>query len=225
MVRWNGVPGGQQLAGTALEACHGGFAVDGDADRCVLVDEQGRVVPGDALAWLLARGAGVESLAVTVMSNGALEPSLPGVHVVRTPVGDRHLHAAMAEHGIPLGCEESGHVLFDDALPDGDGVVTGLRALAIGTAEGPLSRHLAGFVPFPRVKGKVRVRHRPALDSLPALTDVCRLGEQRLGAGGRVFLRYSGTEPVLRVLVEGPEATTVEGVARDVTRVATEVLA
>ena len=125
------------LAGTiGRRNAWAGFAVDGDGDRCKLVTERGDPVDGDALAWLLASRLGIERLAVTVLSSGALELSLPGVEVIRTAVGDRHLGTAIAEHGAQLGCEESGHVLFKDGLVLGDGLVTGLRALAAAAATG-----------------------------------------------------------------------------------------
>jgi phosphoglucosamine mutase len=184
-----------------------GLAVDGDGDRCRLVDETGRAVPGDAVTWLLARALQVEGLAVTVMSTTALEAQLPGVRVVRTPVGDKHLMAAMAEHGLPLGAEESGHVLFGD-YPAGDGLVAGLRALA-AVGERPMSEALAPFTPFPRRLGKVRVASRPALETVGPVQQSVEAAEGRLGHHGRVFLRYSGTEPVLRILVEGTEAAAV----------------
>ncbi|MCB9678531.1 MAG: phosphoglucosamine mutase [Alphaproteobacteria bacterium] len=194
------------------EGCEAGLAVDGDADRCVLVDERGEIVAGDALAWLLARALGVRSLAVTVMSTGALGPALPGVALTFTDVGDKHLQAAMREHGIPLGCEESGHVLFADH-PGGDGLLAGLRALAHALPQGPLSEVLAPFEVWPRAKRKVGVAARPPIDSVPALVEASRAGEAALGEGGRVFLRYSGTEPVLRILVEGRDAAVVAAVA------------
>ncbi len=184
-----------------------GLAVDGDGDRCRLVDEQGRAVPGDAVTWLLARALGVVGLAVTVMSTTALEAQLAGVRVVRTAVGDKHLMAAMAEHQLPLGAEESGHVLFGD-YPAGDGLVAGLRALA-AVGDRPVSQALAPFTPFPRQLGKVRVAARPPLASVAPVQGAVLAAEKRLGPNGRVFLRYSGTEPVLRILVEGPDAATV----------------
>lgn len=190
--------------------CDAGIAVDGDGDRCVLVDERGEVVEGDALAWLLARALGVDRMAVTVMSNGALAPALPGVELTVTPVGDKHLQAAMSDHGIPLGCEESGHVLFADH-PGGDGLLAGLRALQ--GIDGPLSAAIAPFVPWPRVKARCEVRSRPPLDGVPPIREAIRDGEAALGAGGRVFLRYSGTEPVLRILVEGRDRDVVRAVA------------
>jgi len=204
--------------------CDAGIAVDGDADRCVLVDERGLVVPGDALAWLLARGLRASVLAVTVMSTGALEPALPGVRVVRTAVGDRALAHAIAHDGATLGCEESGHVLFSGGLPAGDGLLTGLRALSLAWSGGRgLSDVLAPFAPFPRRLTRVRVASRVDLDA--ALGDAVATGEAALGPGGRVFLRYSGTEPVLRLLVEGADEAVVQRVSDAITARAAEVLA
>ena len=212
------------LARAVLEkGCVGGFAIDGDGDRCRLVDEAGIVVPGDALTWLLARHMGVSSIAVTVMSNAALESALPGVHVHRTPVGDRHIIAAMERHGLALGAEESGHVLFAD-FGAGDGLLTGLRGLDIALGQGSISGATAEFEPFPRRVTKVRVRARPPLDTVAPLVAAQHDAESTLGQG-RVFLRYSGTEPVLRILVEGRDDGAVDRASEQVTRVATEVLA
>lgn len=201
-----------------------GLAVDGDGDRCLLVDETGAIVPGDALAWMLARRAGLQAVAVTVMSNAALEPSLPGVRIVRTPVGDRHLAEAMRRDGLLLGVEDSGHALFGDGLPGGDGLLTGLRALVAATSLGAtLSQAAAGFVPFPRALTKVRVGQRPVLEEHPGVQALEAEALRRLG-GGRVYLRYSGTEPVLRVLVEGADAGEVQAVSAWLTSRCAEVL-
>lgn len=215
-----------ELLAAAVRAhgCTAGLAVDGDADRALVVDETGAVVPGDALTWLLAKGMMLNKLAVTVMSNAALESLLPGVQITRTSVGDRYLAEAMREHNLPLGAEESGHVLFQDGLPAGDGLLTGLRVLAFAAALGGLREATAGFKPFPRYKGKLRVARRPPLDTLPELQAQVRALEPQLGDGGRVFLRYSGTEPVLRVLVEGHTAQAVEQVAQAVNAAALEAL-
>jgi phosphoglucosamine mutase len=220
--------GSEHVDGLAAEVVAGGFAagiaVDGDADRCVLVDEAGQVVDGDALAWLLARAAGAERVAVTVMSTAALEASLPGATVQRTPVGDRHLSLAIRDDGCELGAESSGHVLFDDGLPGGDGLLTGLRGLAAAwsVADG-VRAAVAPFVPFPRALTKVRVQRRPPIADTPAIAEVVLQGESVLGEG-RVFLRYSGTEPVLRVLVEGRDADRVAEVSATVTARMAEVL-
>jgi phosphoglucosamine mutase len=204
--------------------CEGGFAVDGDADRCVLLDATGQSVPGDAIAWLLARDRSVDGLAVTVMSNGCLEPALPGVRVVRTQVGDRFVREAMIRERLPLGAEESGHVLFDD-FPAGDGILTGLRALCAAFRAAPsLAQATSSFRPFPRSLSKVRVARRPPLPEVASLAVAVREGESDLGAGGRIFLRYSGTEPYLRILVEGADPEKVARWSDRVRALATEEL-
>ncbi|MCB9687004.1 MAG: phosphoglucosamine mutase [Alphaproteobacteria bacterium] len=204
--------------------CDGGFALDGDADRCRLVDQHGAEVPGDAITWLLARTLDVSRLAVTVMSNGALEGLLPGVAVVRTPVGDRHLREVMDRDGIALGAEESGHVLFGDH-PGGDGVLTGVRALCSSWRRArTVSEAVSTFVPWPRRTARVRVAARPPLDELHLLQDARRVGEAALGRAGRVHLRYSGTEPVLRILVEGRDRHVVDRVHDEVVAAARAAL-
>ena len=215
---------GALMAAVVERGCAAGIALDGDGDRCVLVDERGHRVDGDALTWLLARDREVRGLAVTVMSNAALEPALPGVRVVRTAVGDRHLKEAMVRNGLALGAEESGHVLFAD-FPSGDGLLAGLRGLtaALRVSE-RVSDAFAPFVPVPRRLTKVRVSRRPPLSELPRFSAADRDAVARLG-GGRTLVRYSGTEPYLRILVEGPEASTVDAVSAELTAIAREELA
>ncbi len=201
-----------------------GLAVDGDADRVRLVDGSGAEVPGDALTWLLARHQQVPAVAVTVMSTTALEAGLPGVRVVRTPVGDRHLRAAMERESIPLGAEESGHVLFADH-PGGDGLLAGLRVLEAAFASArTVADAVAPFRVFPRRLTKVTVAQRTPVAEVPAVQAAITRGEQLLGPAGRVFVRYSGTEPVLRLLVEGPDAEVVARVSDTVTTAARAAL-
>ncbi len=211
-------------AATVDHGCALGIALDGDGDRCRIVDEQGRPVPGDAVTWLLARHLGVSALAVTVMSNAALEAALSGVDIIRTPVGDKHLQAELSAGRASLGAEESGHILFADH-PAGDGLFAGLRVAAAVRRCASASEAFAGFVPLPRRTAKVRVRERPSLDELPELMSACREVEASLGLGGRVFLRYSGTEPVLRILVEGETDDAVRAAMERIAAVATEALA
>jgi len=190
--------------------CDGGLAVDGDADRCRLVDERGQVVPGDAVTMRLAVDLGVDAVVVTVMSNGALEGAMPGVAVIRTPVGDRHIAAQMHARGLPLGAEESGHVLFADH-PAGDGLLAGLRAMgAAWRSHRTLSEAFARFAPLPRRTGRVVVSERPLLGEVAPLQQAAARARTTLGDGGRVMLRYSGTEPVLRILVEGVSDAAVD---------------
>jgi len=215
----------KRLAETVrLQGLDAGFAVDGDADRCVLVTADGDVVPGDALTWLLTRHMHLDALAVTVMSNAALEGLLPGVRVARTPVGDKHLQRIMAAEGIALGAEESGHVLFHD-WPGGDGLLTGLRGLAAAFASADtLAEAVSPYSAFPRDLSKIRVAQRTPLSDVPGLSDQQAAWEQQLGSG-RVFLRYSGTEPVLRILVEGPEDAVVQAVSTEAQAWLSEALA
>ncbi len=194
----------------ALGGFLGGIAVDGDADRCVLLDEGGRVVPGDALLGWLAASRSASGLAVTVMSSLRLEAALQGVHVVRTSVGDRHVRSAMDAKNLPLGGEESGHVLFAE-VAGGDGLLAGLAALSAARGR-RLSDVVAPYAPWPRRSGKVASAERRPLDDL---SPILAAWDRRL-SGGRVFVRWSGTEPILRWLVEGPEASAVDTVAADV---------
>jgi phosphoglucosamine mutase len=221
--------GSEHPAGVAdlvrSERCDAGFAVDGDADRCVLVDERGQVVDGDALTWWLATRLQVRSLAITVMSSYALEAALPDVKIERTPVGDRHLMRAMRQQGLALGCEESGHVIFADGLVGGDGVLTGLRAIALAVRGQPLSEQLAAFKPYPRRTAKVLVRAQPPLEELAKLQRAIVAVETELSGQGRVLVRYSGTEPLLRVLVEGVDESAVARLIVDLSEAAREELA
>ncbi|MEN0065065.1 MAG: phosphoglucosamine mutase [Myxococcota bacterium] len=204
--------------------CDGGIALDGDGDRCRIVDERGALVPGDAVLWSLATEMQVSGLVVTVMSNGGLEPALPGVRVVRTAVGDRFVREQMDALSIPLGGEESGHVLFGDVAA-GDGLVTGLRTLGLAWAtHDTLSEAFAGFKPLPRSVAKVPVAQRPPLAEIAPLQEARAAAADRLGPHGRVFLRYSGTEPVLRILVEGQDQAGVDAVLVEVERIARDVL-
>jgi len=207
------------------EGLDGGFAVDGDADRCRLVDGSGAEITGDAVLWRLALHLRAPAMAVTVMSTGALESLLPGVRVVRTAVGDRYVREAMERGALPLGGEDSGHVLFGDHA-GGDGVLTGLRALVAGFSAAPdLARAYAPFQPWPRTVRSVAVARRPPISTVPALVAAERDAVARLGPRGRTLLRYSGTEPVIRILVEGTDAAAVAAVGDDLAAAARRELA
>jgi len=181
-----------------------GIALDGDADRCVLVDGAGRVVDGDALLLLLAREPG---LVGTVMCNAALETALAdrGIAFVRTPVGDRYVAEEMKQRGWPVGGEPSGHVLLADGLPTGDGLLTGLLALSGGV---DLAGRLVGWMPSPQAQASVRTHEKPDLASIPGLLELSQKAEA--GSAQRVLLRWSGTEPKLRVLVEAETQETAD---------------
>lgn len=206
--------------GAAVRA-HGarlGIAHDGDGDRCVLCDELGGVLDGDEILTLLAldalrRGRLREHLlVVTVQSNLGVEVALAaaGGRVVRTPVGDRQVIARMLADGAVLGGESSGHVICADVAPTGDGLVAALRVLAVMRAGGrPLSELRGCLRKFPQASTALVVRAKLPLETLRGFSATLREVEAELGARGRVLARYSGTEPKLRLLVEGPEDAVV----------------
>jgi phosphoglucosamine mutase len=199
-----------------------GLALDGDGDRCRLVGPHGDPLPGDAVLWLLARDCGAERIAVTVMSNMGLEASLPNTHVLRTPVGDAHIEAALRTPGVPLGGEESGHIRFVDH-PTGDGLFAGLRALDAAFRNGGLVRATEGYTPYATTQFKIAVTSRPSLTDHPVITPMVGEVERRLNGEGRIFLRYSGTEPVLRVLIEAASQRLVNALAGEVRAVLKKV--
>lgn len=210
-----------------------GFALDGDADRCVAVDASGALVDGDQVLGILAlerlaRGALEGSrLVVSILSNGGLQQAVEaaGGRLVRTPVGDRHILAAMLVSGAGLGGEKSGHVIVREHTTSGDGIVTALELLRVMTAAGAGLDALAAAVPLlPQEQRSVRVRHRDQWEADEPLRRAIDEAETRLGAGGRILVRPSGTEPVLRVMVEGREAAVVAAVADEITALAGERL-
>jgi phosphoglucosamine mutase len=201
-----------------------GVALDGDADRAVLVCEAGRVVDGDALLALFARDLSARGalrggkVVATVMSNLGLEKALEaiGVGLVRTQVGDRYVVEAMRSGGYNLGGEQSGHFVFLDHNTTGDGLITALQALAIMQRKGAsLSKLTADFRRFPQVLVNVRVGEKKPLESLPAVSEAVRRIEKELDGRGRVLIRYSGTEPKARIMVEGEDEVRVGAYARD----------
>ena len=231
---WGAVEPAAMARRVVHEGAWAGVAVDGDGDRVVLADELGTVHDGDALVGFLAvamqelgtlRGGKVVG---TVTSNGGLEAFLSsiGVLLLRTAVGDRNITVAMREHDLNLGGESSGHVLTPDLCPTGDGTRVALYVLALAaTREEPLSRLLGQVPSFPVAHRKVAIDHRPPLDSLPELQAAVMQCESLLTpCGGRLLLRYSGTESILRVLVEGPDATLVKECADELAEAAMQSL-
>jgi phosphoglucosamine mutase len=204
-----------------------GVALDGDADRLVLVDERGRVVDGDqvlaliAESWLKQERLKGGAVVATVMSNLGLERRLEGLglRLLRTKVGDRHVGERMRETGCNLGGEQSGHVIMSDFATTGDGLVAALQVLAVLAKEGrPASEICRSFTPLPQRLANVRYAGGAAspLDD-PAVRQEIAAAEARLGSGGRVLIRRSGTEPVVRVMAEAEDealvAEVVEGLA------------
>lgn len=221
----------------ALVAADGadvGFALDGDADRCVAVDERGRVVDGDQLLGIIAldrleRGRlEAATLVVSVLSNGGLADVVKGAggRVVRTPVGDKYILDAMLVSGAGVGGEKSGHVIVREHTSSGDGIVTALEVLDILARTGRTLSELAERVPlYPQEQKTIRVRHKEQWEADLRLVDAVRAAEVELEPlGGRILVRPSGTEPALRIMVEGPDAGRVRAIADDLAVLASERL-
>lgn len=207
------------------QGAHMGIALDGDADRLIVVDERGEVVDGDAVMAICAtdamqRGALPKSTVVsTVMSNLGLEHALArvGARLERTPVGDRYVVERMRAHGYGFGGEQSGHLVFLDYGSTGDGCVAALRLLEImARTERSLRELAAGFERVPQVLVNVRVHAKPPLERLEKTQRLVDTLQRELGEDGRILLRYSGTENKARVMVEGPDPDRTDAMARDI---------
>jgi phosphoglucosamine mutase len=197
-----------------------GIALDGDADRVVVTDEKGHLVDGDQLmavigaSWHEDGRLTKDGVAITVMSNLGLERYLTGLglSIVRTAVGDRHIAEAMRTHGFNLGGEQSGHIIMSDYATTGDGLIAALQLLAVVKKLGkPVSEICHRFEPLPQILKSVRTGSGKPLDN----GRVKRMIEDatgRLGASGRLVVRASGTEPVIRVMAEGDNRDLVEGI-------------
>ena len=191
-----------------------GFCLDGDADRCVAVDERGQVVDGDQLLGIIAldrlarERLAERTVVVSILSNGGLARAIEaaGGKVLRTPVGDRYILDSMLVSGAGLGGEKSGHVIIREHASSGDGIVTALEMLGILARSGRPISELAATIPLdPQEQRTVRVRHKEwRADRV--LTEAVAAAEQELAGDGRVVVRASGTEPALRVMVEGRDA-------------------
>jgi phosphoglucosamine mutase len=191
-----------------------GFAYDGDADRCLCVDEKGQVVDGDEILYIYGRymkerGKLIKNTIVTtVMSNFGLYKSLEelGIEYKQTAVGDRFVYEEMSKNGYMLGGEQSGHIIFSKYATTGDGVLTSLKVMqALLDKEKPLS-YLAGQMQkYPQTLQSVKVSDKEKALSNPSVLQAIKTAENRLGADGRVLVRASGTEPVIRVMSEAKE--------------------
>ncbi|MGL4438881.1 MAG: phosphoglucosamine mutase [Bosea sp. (in: a-proteobacteria)] len=210
-----------------------GIALDGDADRVLIVDELGQVVDGDQLMGVIAtswRDDGLltgPGVVATIMSNLGLERYLGGIglSLARTAVGDRYVLEHMREHGFNLGGEQSGHIILSDYSTTGDGLIAALQLLAVvQRSDKPVSEVCHCFEPLPQVLKNVRYKAGKPLDQsnvVAAIND----GRTRLGNGGRLVIRPSGTEPVIRVMAEGDDRDLVESVVDDIVDAVTKAAA
>ena len=199
------------------QSADAGVAFDGDADRALFVSRSGKIIDGDAVLLLVARHWKVPVVVSTVMSNIGLELALRahGIEMVRTPVGDKYVLEEMLRRDAPLGGEQSGHVIFHRYATGGDGMLTALRVFEIMQATGQgLDELTAELKVYPQRLVNVRVTGRRPLDQMPAVVAEIRAAEESFGPTGRVVVRFSGTEPLARVMVEGPDLGRVEEAAQ-----------
>jgi phosphoglucosamine mutase len=209
-----------------------GAALDGDADRAILVTHTGRVLDGDdaLLIWArsLARADRLprRTVVATVMSNLGLEDALrrEAIALVRCPVGDREVWETMQREGAALGGEQSGHVICSHHAVTGDGLLTAAHLLTVARQSGSTLEELADLERFPQVLLNVRVATRRPVDEIPRLAEAVRAAEARLAGNGRVFVRYSGTEPLLRIMVEASGEEQARETAEHLAAVAREHL-
>jgi len=199
-----------------------GFCFDGDGDRVIPVTRRGRILDGDHVLlfsgrhYLRCGRLPLRTVVATVMSNVGLEIALKrdGIELHRTDVGDRNVYQAMIAEGHPVGGEQSGHIIFLEDARTGDGILAAIRCLDVleGAALDLESESLA-LVRYPQILRNVRVAHKRELEELPAVSEAVREARLALSDRGRVLLRYSGTEPMLRVMVEGPDASMIEALS------------
>ena len=211
-----------------------GIAHDGDADRMLAVDEKGRLIDGDMIMVICAiylKSKGElpgNRLVVTVMSNLGLHIALKekGIEILQTKVGDRYVLEKMLETGAVLGGEQSGHIIFSQFNTTGDGVATALQLLKVMTETGqPLSQLADQMVRLPQVLMNVRVKDKSALENNIPVKEAVKIVERTLGSGGRVLIRTSGTEPLVRVMAEGPDAAKLKELVQSIVDVVIKELA
>ena len=202
-----------------------GVAFDGDGDRAIFVDHTGKIVDGDAVMLLCARHMQSQgrlngnAVVATVMSNIGLELALraSGIDLVRCPVGDKYVMEEMLKRQISIGGEQSGHVIFSEHLFTGDGIATALMVLRVIADTGRELADLASeLVAYPQVLVNVRVKEKKNLRDVPAIAEAMDRVEGRLAGEGRLLVRYSGTEPLLRVMIEGRDQQEIQAWARDI---------
>jgi phosphoglucosamine mutase len=213
--------------------CQIGVAFDGDGDRAIFIDHRGRVVDGDAVLLMCGRQLQREgrlkgnAIVATVMSNIGLELALKplGIDLVRCPVGDKYVMEEMLNRGLSLGGEQSGHIIFSDYLFTGDGLCTALNVLRTVALTGRTLASLAlDLTTYPQVLLNVRVREKVDLRSVPAIAATIDVIESRVAGQGRLLVRYSGTEPLLRVMLEGRDQNEIRAWAQEIVDVVKEHL-
>ncbi len=205
-----------------------GIALDGDGDRCIMVDEKGKVVDGDcilaisALAMIKEGALKKNTLVATIMSNSGLEEAIErgGGRVLRTAVGDRYVMEEMLKNGYNLGGEQSGHIIFLDHTTTGDGIITALQILKRMVLEGKKLSELSGVMQsYPQVLLNVRVKEKRDLNSISSVTEALDAIKKKLRNKGRVFIRYSGTEPLARITIEGEKEDEINAMANDLAKI------
>ena len=224
----------ERLAETVVErGCAMGVAFDGDGDRAIFVDHHGHVVDGDAVLLMcghqLLREGRLKGNAIvaTVMSNIGLELALKplGIDLIRTSVGDKYVMEEMLKRNLALGGEQSGHIIFSEYLFTGDGLCTALNVLRTVALTGRTLSDLASdLTTYPQVLLNVRVREKVELGTVPAVADAIARVEARVAGQGRLLIRYSGTEPLLRVMLEGERQDEIRGWAQEIVDVVKEHL-
>jgi phosphoglucosamine mutase len=205
-----------------------GVAYDGDADRAIWVDEKGRILNGDHTLFVLSRfmkergHLKSDSIVGTIMSNMGLEKALEklDLRLIRTQVGDKYVLEQMKKLKTNLGGEQSGHTIFLDECPTGDGILTSLKMLeAIVTHDIPLSRLVEDFEEFPQVLVNVPVQRKENFNQFPEIVDTIEKVQHRLGDSGRMNVRNSGTEPKVRIMIEGQDRKKIEEYAHQIAKV------
>ena len=225
----------ERLAATVREkGCRLGVAFDGDGDRAIFVDGGGRVVDGDAVLLMCARQMQAQgrlkgdAVVATVMSNIGLELALreTGIELVRTPVGDKYVMEEMLRRDLSIGGEQSGHIIFSEHLFTGDGLATAMNVLRVMADTGRELADLAReLVTYPQTLVNVRVRQKKDLSSVPAVADAMGRIDGRLAGQGRLLVRYSGTEPLLRIMIEGRNQDEIQAWAAEIAAVVQQELA
>ena len=211
--------------GYNINDCEIGFAYDGDADRCLAVDSEGNLVDGDMILYLCGKNLKKKgqlqgnTIVTTVMSNFGLYKVLDaeGISYEKTQVGDRYVYENMAEHAYDLGGEQSGHIIFMRHATTGDGILTSIKLMEVLLEEKKsLKECLSDYKKFPQVLENVRVTDKALAESNPAVQEAVKKVEEKLGDTGRILLRASGTEPLIRVMVEAEKEESCKSLVEEV---------